>query len=184
MIMRNRVLIGVAVGASLLLVPSLAGAQDTEGRSNAALDITKVVEGEVPPGTTFTVEVSCPTIDGGPPTDSTAVDAEDWGGANPEGIPDINETLTFDENGGTQSVEGIFFENRDCTVTETDDGGAESVTYAAGPNEPDGCEVVPAEDSAEANFGDPSTCDVQITNTFPEAQAADVIQDIGPTFTG
>lgn len=64
------------------------------------------------------------------------------------------------------------------------------MTYAAGPNEPDACDVIPGSDSAQANFGEPDRCDVVITNTFPEAQPDDVARDPAdvvqaqPAFTG
>ena len=165
---------GVAVGASLLVAPSLAGAQDTEGQSNAALDITKVVEGEVPPGTTFDVEINC-----------------DTGGAKgtaPEGGPTV-QTITFDETGGTQHIEVPQF-NAVCSVMEIETGGADSVTYAPG-EQGDGCQVSTTEvDATIENQGAGDTCGVIITNTFPEAQPDDVVQDPAdvvdaqPAFTG
>jgi hypothetical protein len=181
----RRILILAALVAGLagaLLAPSGAGAQVIP---TATLDVTKVVEGEVPPGTTFTIEVSCPAIVKGPPTDDAAVDAEDWGGG-PEGTEDIEETLTFGEEGGTQSVEGITIATQHCTITETDTGGAEAVTTTAGAGDPDDCNVTPGTTSGEIDFDDATTCEVIVTNTFPEPEPAPAAQavTVGPTFTG
>jgi hypothetical protein len=181
--MRRMLIAAVLVAglAAALLLPSPAGAQEV----NATLDVTKVVEGDVPPGTTFTVEVLCPFQLNGPPTDATAVDAEEWGGT-PEGDSDIQETLTFDEEGGTQTVEGISFFHRECTITETETGGAESVTTTAGAGDPEDCRVTPGTTSGAIEFGDPVTCEVVVTNTFPEPEPAPAAQAVavGPTFTG
>lgn len=108
----------VAVAAVMVLLPSAAQAGKTV--ETATLDVTKVVEGDPPPGTTFTVEVECPVI-----RDLRST-ADDWD-AGPEGAGPVTATLVFGADGGTQSVGGIRFETRNCTVTETDDGGADSV---------------------------------------------------------
>ena len=178
-------LAALAAAALAVIAPSGVDAQVIE---SATLDVTKVVEGDVPPGTTFTVEVVCPFIDG-PPTDSTAVDSEEWGGV-PEGAGgDIEETLTFGEEGGTQTVEDIGFLNRNCTVTETEDGGAESVTATGGADNSGACDVTPGTTTAEIEFGGPTTCEVVVTNTFPtepepEPAPAAAAVTVGPTFTG
>ena len=183
--MRRISLLALAALAGLAIAV-LAPSANAQVIVSATLDVTKVVEGEVPPGTTFTVEVVCPFIDGGPPTDSTAVDAEEWGGV-PEGSGgDITETLTFGEDGGTQSVEDIGFQNRECTITETDDGGAESVTTTASPDNSEACDVTEGTNSGAISFGGPTTCEVLVTNTFPEPEPAPpaAAVTVGPTFTG
>ena len=153
----------VALAATVAFVPS-AGAGDLEDPS--VVTVTKVVEGEVPDGTEFVVEVDCGD-EGGP------------------------VELTFGAAGGTEEV---FVDFGGCTVTETDDGGAASVTYVCQIDDP-------------GDQGEPSTCQgdqtvqvdapgtlatVTVTNTFPTtevepdeapAEIADVVA-ARPSFTG
>ena len=169
--MRTKVFIGAGVlAAGALLAPVGAQAQ-TEGSQTSTLDITKVVEGDVPPGTTFDVEINCDTTsdltEGGPTT----------------------QTITFDETGGTQSVSVPQF-NAVCSVMEIETGGADPVTYAPG-EDGDGCDVSTTEVDAVIQYeGVGDTCGVIITNTFPEAEPDDVVPepadvvDAQPAFTG
>jgi hypothetical protein len=102
-------LVGVGALANLT-----AGAQ--EGGDAAPLHIHKTVVGTVPAGTTFTVTTECNgNIDG----------------------PDTNQaTVVFDAQGTVVSGdETIYFgDPGDCTVTETQNGGAQSTTYACADN--------------------------------------------------
>ena len=83
--------------------------------------VEKVVEGPVPEGTVFEIEVDCT-----PTAPTVAPEAE----ATPS-IPDPEPvTLKFDANGdpiGTDMVSAPSFGT--CKVTETDDGGASTVSY-------------------------------------------------------
>lgn len=174
----------LVVAGGLMVAPSIADAAKVP---TATLVVTKVVEGPVPAGTEFTVEVDCPAI--------PVTDAQGSVEADPEGPFPNPRTLTFTADGGSQSLDMFPTEAPDCTVTETDDGGADTVTYAAGDATAD-CTVTPGADSATVSIlldGVAQTsCEVIITNTFPEplpepppaAQPAAVTQGVQPGFTG
>jgi hypothetical protein len=100
----------VGVGAFATLT---AGAQET---GVAPLTVSKVVVGTIPAGTTFTVTVDC--------------EGNIFG-------PDGNQaTIVFDAQGNVVSGDAttVFGDPGDCTVTETQNGGAESTTYACADN--------------------------------------------------
>jgi Domain of unknown function (DUF5979) len=97
---------------------ALAGLATTAGAGSqmlaAPLTIAKTVHGTVPAGTTFTVTIHCgsPIIDDGGSGTDTA-------------------TVTFDAQGNPTSADTIGFgDPGQCTVTETADGGAATVTYS------------------------------------------------------
>ena len=99
-----------------LITPADAG----RGSDNYVV-VDKVVDGPVPEGTVFEIEVDCtPSVPVGSP------EAE----ATPS-VPDPPPvTLEFGANGdplGTDMVSAPLFGT--CKVTETDDGGASTVSY-------------------------------------------------------
>lgn len=99
------------------------------------LTVDKAVSGEVPQGTTFTVAVDCPAPQGS--------DFE---------FEPVQVELDYPEVGGSQDVV-IYDASSDmtCTITETEDGGAETVT------------VDPEEVAfGEGTYNESST----VTNTF------------------
>ena len=154
------------------------------------LVVTKIVEGPVPPGTEFVVEVDC----------SSPIKT----GAGAEGFDDP-DPIVFGEEGGSETIQIPPFVD-ECTVTETDDGGASSVVYGG---EDNGCDITATDSDVTADFpgfapgADPSggpppivgvTCEVTVTNTFdpppepapaaqPAANAAAAVP-VGPRFTG
>jgi hypothetical protein len=86
----------------------------------APLTVKKVVDGPAVPGTTFVERLSCTTDTLVVPIGSSATGT----------TRDI--VFTVDENGVAQPAAGYtvsFREENSCTVTETVDGGAESVAY-------------------------------------------------------
>ena len=106
------------------------------------IHIAKVVEGPVPDGTEFEVEVSC---------------------ENPHG-PTIDETLTFPAEGGLETVGGGG-SSVDCTVTETVTGGATTVAYECEEIE----QVTCGADGQSFTFtSDVAEVQVTVTNTFAE----------------
>lgn len=163
---RSLVLV-VAVGG-LVAAPSVAGAQSP---TTATLVVDKVVEGPAPADAEFTVEVECTT--GNDPADLS--------------------TLTFTADGGSQNLEVLTDVTADCYVTETDDGGAATVTYAAGTSS-GGCNVgtLDGRNLVEIDAGE--ECGIVITNTFSEPEPppppptepppAAVPQGVQPSFTG
>jgi hypothetical protein len=98
---------------------ALAGLATTAGAGGvgmlaAPLTIAKTVHGPVPAGTTFTVTIHCgsPIIDDGGSGTDTA-------------------TVTFDAQGNPSTADTIGFgDPGQCTVTETANGGAATVTYS------------------------------------------------------
>jgi hypothetical protein len=101
------------------------------------LDVLKNVIGEPAPGTEFTIFVNC---DGA----------------------DFDQFLLFDEFGnltsGTTPITGIPL-GTECTVSETEDGGADSVTY-----DPDG--GTPFDPPTVTIDAESDTVTVTVTNTF------------------
>jgi hypothetical protein len=97
----------------------------------APLTVVKTVSGPVPEGTTFTAKIECDgeIIEG----DSELVDSVE---------------ITFDATGQPTSEDTFGFDNEGtCTVTETEDGGAETKTYA--------CDVDFLDSGATASQVDP-----------------------------
>lgn len=169
----TRVLVGAVFVVGVLALPSLVQAQ--EGTEPVTLNVTKVVDGPVPDGTTFDVQIDC-DVTVGPAADA-------------EGGP-TTQTITFDATGGTQSISVPQFQPT-CTITETVDGGAETVVYAEDvPSDDDFCEYSVGADSIGVSYSRAEQCSVSITNTFAEAPApppavdpADITQG-QPAFTG
>jgi hypothetical protein len=174
----------VAVGAVTVsgagLVPAGAGVS-----ASAPLTIEKEVDGFVPDDTEFTVKVECVgprgepiiTTPGGPPAASVEIDFDN------EGDPDGSNTVLFDRDGT-------------CTVTETEDGDAEEVSYECealippGASDPCGGVAGPQEDPIEVFIVHPDQkTTVTVTNEFPDpekpapAPAAQPLV-VAPAFTG
>jgi len=116
-----------------------------------ALNVVKVVEGPVPPGTLFEVTIDC-TVEG----------------SSLDGFPVV---VTFDDSGDLVPPPNLPLTGipagAECTVEETDNGGATSVAYDPNGGTPADPPTVPV----VAN----ETVLVTITNTFVE---------VGGEFTG
>jgi hypothetical protein len=142
--------------------------------------VDKVVEGAVPPGTEFVVVVECT---GQAFTES----GEGYGAEAGEGLGStINETFVFPATGGTGFA--VHYNAQDCTITETETGGAQSVDVATEDCEGNGL-LSPAAEATTGDFfiGAPVDCVQTVTNTFPGADVADDDDDVvaaTPTFTG
>jgi hypothetical protein len=112
-------------GAAALTIPS-AGAGGGSGVAPATIDTVAV---NAPAGTTFTVNLTCDNTAIIPPGGSPATD-----------VDTIDFTYTVDAAGqavpdGTNTV---FFDNEaQCTVTETNAGGAGTTSYACADNSAD-----------------------------------------------
>ena len=89
-----------------------ARVSDRSARSNV-ISVDVRLRGDAPPGASFTVRVAC------------SVDRLD-----PPAAPVPVQTLTFPATGGIHDFV-VSKRHRNCTVRETDDGGATSVTYQA-----------------------------------------------------
>ena len=107
---------GGAGGAPSTSIPNCE-TTTTIGRSTEPavcleLEVTKVVTGTAPPGTTFSVLVVCPEVApmALPPADG----------------PPVDKTLTFPEGGGTQTV--LLDDDAVCTITETPPPGCTLVS--------------------------------------------------------
>ena len=131
----------------------------------AQLEVTKTVTGTPapapPPGTTYSVVVDCVPVerDGMPPQDG--VDAQQL----PQGqTPPFTTTLTFPENGGTQSV--FITGPSECTVSET---------------APPGC-TLRSIDPVTTQIEEPILYPVTVTNNCDPAVAVAVVEV--PRFTG
>jgi hypothetical protein len=131
----------VAATVAALAAPASAG-------QNLNVQVHKVVVGNAPPGTTFTVHYAC--SDGGPSGD-----------------------LSFDASGDPVPANDNFFNanvpGTTCTITETGTGGATTVAYAC---EDDGINATCAPSGNEATFDSPDQTSTSVTftvtNTFAE----------------
>ncbi len=190
-LMLGTVAVGVVALTGAALVPAGAG-----GIGAAPLTIEKEVVGPVPPGTEFTVTVECEDSDGGPIIEGDLASA----------------TVDFDEAGDPQDDNVINFQGPGtCTVTETETGGAASVSYACegqiptdnsvGAGWPDEVDAPVSPDAETQQVTDPCAAagpqedpmtvfietpnqdaTVTVTNTFPEPVPEPVV--IAPAFTG
>jgi hypothetical protein len=172
----------LALGAvALAAFPSSAGAPATN-----TVVVQKQVTGNtsVPPGTTFTVEVTCESILTPAAQAPTPVEVT----FDAAGQPTSDNTITA--AAGTQ-----------CTVQETDRGGASNVSYSCamdrGPTDEDGPPFLGNCSGTEGNqvtFGDVigDTATITVSNDFetapappiePVTPAAQAVQ-AAPTFTG
>lgn len=128
--------VGAALLASTVALVTPAGAGD-----GVWLTVVKEVEGTPPADAEFVIEVICVRID------------LDDAGLEPLGVVlDYGGTFTFGPDGGEESLE--ILGRSECTITETDDGGAD--------------EVIGGEQTVV--FEDPLSQEVIVTNVFePEA---------------
>jgi hypothetical protein len=149
--------------AALVLVMWAPGAVAGRVGLDAPLTVVKTVSGPVPEGTTFTATIECDDdiiVDGSDIVDSVEVHFD------ATGQPTSQDTFGFDDPGT-------------CTVTETDDGDAETTTYAcestlpptdatAQQEDPDICsDAGPQSDPITVEIFDPDqTATVTIANTF------------------
>ena len=100
--MVRRVLSIVAV-VGLVAAGLVVGATPADAGRSLTVNVTKVVVGDPPPGTTFVVRIECEL--GGP------------------------LVVTFDATGGTKSVAGSEIDIS-CSVSEPQNGNADSTTFA------------------------------------------------------
>jgi len=150
-----------ALGLGLFAaVPAGAQTDTTIGGEVAVLTVTKTVDGTAPADTSFTLHITCTGRDTGP----TIVGK--LGGQ----ATDYDEDIVFGATGGSHDY--VFSGPSDCTVTETDDGGADA---SSGP--------------VDVAILAPTSYDAEIINTFdpvpttaPPAQEAAV--EAAPAFTG
>jgi hypothetical protein len=137
-----KVLLAAALIGGSLLLPTVAQAGVQE---LSTIEVTKVVEGDVPEGTEFVVTIECDT-----------------------GQPASTE-FTFGAEGGSDSVE--LGDDNQCVVSETEDGGAESVTYAATCTGPCVADPPTADGVVIHLQQNGGVATVTVTNAFPEAAA-------------
>jgi hypothetical protein len=131
---------GLAVGAGLVAVAPPVSA----GEGTATLTVIKTVEGTPPADAEFVLNVFCVNVDteGTEPVDELT----------PAGLQEIvyDEDITFGPDGGEEDF--VFTRPAECTITETEDGGAD--------------EVINGE--IEIAIEDPTLYDAEITNVFSE----------------
>ncbi|HYV58596.1 MAG TPA: DUF5979 domain-containing protein [Acidimicrobiia bacterium] len=144
--------------------------QDGQVSQCAQLEVTKTVTGtpapSPPPGTTYSVVVDCVPVErDGDMRPTDGVGAQQL----PEGqSPPFTTTLTFPENGGTQSV--FIDRPSDCTVTEAP---------------PPGC-TLRSIDPGTTEIRSPILYGVTVTNNCdPPVEAAAAVAVVeAPRFTG
>jgi hypothetical protein len=164
-----------------VVVPGLwlAGFTSGAGAGAVEFEILKTVNGTAPPGTVFEVTLACDGVTILP------------GGENGQS----QAVVRFDATGTPQDVAAFRFEGEGtCTLTETQTGGATSVTYecfitagetdgAPGPCTPSGPQTNPV----TLNVTTPrSSSSVVVTNTFEPPQPPKVTPPVpaAPRLTG
>ncbi|HEV8208128.1 MAG TPA: DUF5979 domain-containing protein [Acidimicrobiia bacterium] len=187
----------LVVAAALVALPALPAGAGVDGGSAPILTIRKVVIGPVPAGTQFVETVSC---------DGEII--------RPGGPGSSSGQRTYDAQGNpVTNGDFEFIDNGQCTVTETQTGGAASVTYecegtvpppmmlegsgrssprVAGPAPPQPCQTSgPQSDPITVNIvGKDEEVTVTVTNTFVNpgtaaAPGAPAAAVVGePRFTG
>lgn len=135
-----------------------AGTSETFEGDCAELEVTKVVTGEAPAGTTFEVEVECEVTENG---NNGPINAQQNGDLPPSHTPPFTETLTFGEEGGTESLFVSPFESSaTCTISEEPPAPCELDSI-----DPETVEVTQEDVDAHA------VIPVTVTNACPEAAA-------------
>ena len=125
------------------------------GLGNITVNITKVVVGDPAPGATFLVRIQC----------NSTIEADE----------------SFDATGGMETVM-FSADEPDCSVSEPENGGANSTTFACQPVN----QVICDTNTFDLQQGG-AIVDITVTNTFvpappPAAAAAPV--ETQPAFTG
>lgn len=159
----------MALGAvAVVAAPSGAGAPPVN-----TVIVEKHVTGDVPTGTTFTVEVTCESILGAGPAAPTPV------------------TITFDAKGDPTSANSLTTPaGSQCTATETANGGATSTSYACAMEHGPTDEIGPpflgnCTADNQATFSDVigDTATITVTNTFATTPTTPPIEPITPAAT-
>jgi hypothetical protein len=161
----------LALVAAIVALGGVVGAAPTSAAAVNSITVAKKVVGTPPSGTTFTVSLNC-----GEPVD---IKFDATGTAT--------TTATFHPAASTQ-----------CTVNETDNGGATTVAYACANTTPSDTQVTCATNGQSVEFGDTNTgaATLTVTNTFEppttttttqppqQTQAAPAAVTASPNFTG
>jgi hypothetical protein len=165
-------------------VPAVGGTLGGAQVLSFTLTVKKVVIGAVPPGTTFTVTVSCSiqqsTATGAGGSDVTT---STTGGtrAATDGFP---TTISFNANGDpTTTNTGSLVAGESCTATETVTGGA-SVSYGCTTTNPAEMACVSSQQVRvipDDNVGAAAT--ITVTNAFPPPPPPPPVA-VAPKFTG
>jgi hypothetical protein len=182
------VLVAVVIAVAVPLVGGTLGAAPA---LSFTLTVKKLVTGVVPPGTTFTVTVSCVTPEStGPGAGSSDATTPTTGTAH-TASDSFPSTITFNANGDpTTTNTGALVVGESCTVAENPPGtgGAQSVSYGCvTTNDADvkclssqQVKVIP--DNSEG-----AAATITVTNAFPTpttTTTAPPVVIVAPTFTG
>ena len=144
--------LGIVAAVGLLAAVLVAGATPADaGGEFLSVDVTKVVVGDPPPGSTFVVRNDC---------ESAAVDA------------------SFEAAGGFKELT-FANEGSSCSVSEPQNGGADSTTFACQPLENVSCDTTSfVVDEFDAGVS------ITVTNTFVPSPPPAAAVEAAPTFTG
>jgi hypothetical protein len=179
-------LVAVVLAAGVPLVGgTLGGAQAL----SFTLTVKKVVTGVVPPGTTFTVTVSCVTQDStGTGARSSDATTPTTGGAH-TASDSFPPTITFNANGDpTTTNTGSLIAGESCTATETVTGGAQSVSYGCATTNANEVACVSSQQvQVIPDNSEGAAATITVTNTFPTpttTTTAPPVVVVAPAFTG
>lgn len=103
-----------AAGASALITAGLVAGATPAGAGPggyATLTVIKTVQGEAPPDARFVIQVYCESVDNS--------------GEVPIVVPVVDEVLVFGPEGGSEAFQ--ISQEAECSVNETEDGGAEQI---------------------------------------------------------
>ena len=148
--MTVRRVVSIVAAVGLVAAGLVVGATPAHAGTEFTANVTKVVVGDPPPGTTFVVRVQC----------NGSVEAD----------------VPFDATGGTETVI-INPTNLNCSVSEPQNGNANSTTFAC-----ENVEFVICDTSTFEIEDNEGEVNLTVTNTFVPAPAA--VVPAAPTFTG
>ena len=149
-----RRVVSIVAAVGLVSAALVLGATPADAGNGTTLTITKVVVGNPPPGTTFSVRIQC------------------------DGAVQVN--IPFGDAGGQSGAVFINPASPSCSVSEPQDGNADSTTFACQAGVNVTCDTSTFEiDSGGAEV------DITVTNTFvpPPPPAAEAVP-AAPAFTG
>jgi len=184
---------GVVAAGLLAAALPLVGGATGGAQVEATMTVVKVVTGDPPAGTTFTVTVGCigegsvGTGSSGSSTSGSTTATSSTTAGTVHAATGVGGTIVFNAQGQVISGTNSFSPPSaasSCTVTEMLNGGAQTVTYACSVQQPAGVsqsEATTCQGNQTVDFPeDPvDSATITITNAFPPAPLV-----VEPAFTG
>jgi hypothetical protein len=169
----------VWIGTAFLLGAGISLMSFGTGGAQTAfsLVVNKVVTGNVPAGTTFSVQVTC-AVATPAGTGATGSTTPTTNGQVTQSTVPPPVAITFNSKGDPTSANAVpILPDETCTATETVTGGAQTVSYACASSTVDLACVTNQRVTLTPDDTLTGTATITVTNTFPPAP-------VEATFTG